>query len=157
MYEDEHLTFKIQNYARVASASPQPHLRKKFPKLEGKEEEFKMFSPVGDNPALFINWREELLFTQKLDKCINLGINFYNQNANYNKSIRHVLYLDDCLLLAISSITKTVRCLCLRLFSVPTTWPPKYGGHSKNLKSFFMEERSPAALLWKWEFPRFDV
>ena len=70
--------------------------------------------------------------------------NVYN-NANFKKSLRHVMHLDGHEILVPFLITKTTRRL-FQVFFVQVTWPAKHGCGSKILKTFPMEQMWPSGL-----------
>jgi len=82
----------------VASASPQPCLKKKTPLNSVERGRVPIFLQMGHDSAFFIVWRKQLLLLQRIEKLrykmykyTYLRLHSFYNNANFKKSILHVL------------------------------------------------------------------
>ena len=105
-----------------AKIVPVPNRASDF-KLWGKEACFQFFKWIWDNIAFLIIWRMQLLFTQNIKTLLKkvwgyrcLWHHNFNNNANFNNAIRHVMHMVVLLLLILILLPETICRLSFRVF-----------------------------------------
>jgi len=131
---------------------PNRSLKRKSPKLGGKNVELQFFSWIRDNSAFFIIWRKQLLLLQKhknySTKCINLRA--CDVVTSKIMRISRNQYVTFCFLMIVKywhcfHCPKLYVVWVLGFFSVQVTWPAKYGCDSKILDIFPIEQMWPSS------------